>query len=336
MTLYQKFIELTGLLHISEVDFNAAMDPKTDAQKALRGFIGWSIGKTDTNADAALFRKTIDYKYAEKVDNYTAVTNLSNFGDTPSVAAPSTVPTIKPATDDHVNTVPDEHKNDVTTPSIVPSVVPVADTHTDTVMPEASTSVAPATDTDHKVSEAPATSAEDHKETVAVPSTVPSVAPVADTHTDGETTGSTSSETVAVPSVVPVAETTTVKPVTDNVVSTSTGTETADSTSPVAETTTVKPTTDTHTDTETAGSVSPETVAVPTADNVVSEASTSVAPVVDNTVSTEHTESANAASASPVTESTTVKPVADNVVSTDGVVSTGNVASTEHSTLEVH
>ena len=315
MTLYQKFIELTGLLHISEADFNAAMDPKTDAQKALRGFIGWSIGKTDTNADAALFRKTIDYKYAEKVDNYTAVTNLSNFGDTPSVATPSTVPTVKPATDDHVNTVHDEHKNDVTAPSIVPSVVPVADTHTDTVMPEASTSVAPATDTDHKVSEAPATSAEDHKETVAVPSTVPSVAPVADTHTDGETTGSTSSETVAVPSVVPVAETTT-----------------------------VKPTTDTHTGTETAGSVSPETVAVPTvvpstvptADNVVSEASTSVAPVVDNTVSTEHTESANAGSASPVAESTTVKPVADNVVSTDGVVSTGNVASTEHSTLEVH
>lgn len=319
MTLYQKFIELTGLLHISEADFNAAMDPKTDAQKALRGFIGWSIGKTDTNADAALFRKTIDYKYAEKVDNYTAVTNLSNFGDTPSVAAPSTVPTVKPATDDHVNTVPDEHKNDVTAPSIVPSVAPVADTHTDTVMLEVSTSVAPATDTDHKVSEAPATPAEDHKETVAVPSTVPSVAPVADTHTDGETTGSTSSETVAVPSIVPVAETTTVKPVTDNVVSTSTGTETA-------------------------GSVSAETVAVPTAvpstvptaDNVVSEASTSVAPVVDNTVSTEHTESANAGSASPVAESTTVKPVADNVVSTDGVVSTGNVTSTEHSTLEVH
>lgn len=59
MTLYQKFLDLTGLVHISEADFNAALDPKTDAQKALHDFIKWSVGKTDANPDAASFRTAI-------------------------------------------------------------------------------------------------------------------------------------------------------------------------------------------------------------------------------------------------------------------------------------
>ena len=138
MTLYQKFIELTGLLHISEAEFNAAMDPKTDAQKALRGFIGWSIGKTDANSDAALFRKTIDYKYTEKVDNYTAVTNLSNFGDVPSTEP--TAPTVKPTTEEHAAPSTDDHKNDA---------APVADTVSDVVVPVTEPTVKPVADTDH-------------------------------------------------------------------------------------------------------------------------------------------------------------------------------------------
>ena len=59
MKLYQKFLDLTGLVHISEADFNAALDPKTDAQKALHDFIKWSVGKTDANPDAASFRTAI-------------------------------------------------------------------------------------------------------------------------------------------------------------------------------------------------------------------------------------------------------------------------------------
>lgn len=59
MTLYQKFLDLTGLVHISEADFNAALDPKTDEQKALHDFIKWSVGKTDANPDAASFRTAI-------------------------------------------------------------------------------------------------------------------------------------------------------------------------------------------------------------------------------------------------------------------------------------
>ena len=59
MTLYQKFLDLTGLVHISEADFNAALDPKTDEQKALHDFIGWSVGKTDANPEAAAFRTAI-------------------------------------------------------------------------------------------------------------------------------------------------------------------------------------------------------------------------------------------------------------------------------------
>ena len=213
MTLYQKFIELTGLLHISEADFNAAMDPKTDTQKALRGFIGWSIGKTDANSDAALFRKTIDYKYTEKVDNYTAVTNLSNFGDTPSVDV--VVPTVKPTMEEHKNepvadavvpstepavgTVSDEHKNepvaDVVAPSTVPTVKSTVEEH-----------IAPAVDGEHKETVAEPTvkpvvdvhsdpvaavADTDHKETDVVPSTddhknevADVVAPVADTHSE--------------------------------------------------------------------------------------------------------------------------------------------------------
>ena len=198
MTLYQKFIELTGLLHISEADFNAAMDPKTDTQKALRGFIGWSIGKTDANSDAALFRKTIDYKYTEKVDNYTAVTNLSNFGDTPSVDV--VVPTVKPTMEEHKNepvadavvpstepavgTVSDEHKNepvaDVVAPSTEPAVGTVSDEHkNEPVADVVAPSTVPTVKSTVEEHIAPAVDGE-HKETVAEPT----VKPVVDVHSD--------------------------------------------------------------------------------------------------------------------------------------------------------
>lgn len=74
MTLYQKFLDLTGLVHISEADFNAALDPKTDAQKALHDFIKWSVGKTDANPDAASFRKDFNTTHEEhKADVHDSV-----------------------------------------------------------------------------------------------------------------------------------------------------------------------------------------------------------------------------------------------------------------------
>lgn len=74
MTLYQKFLDLTGLVHISEADFNAALDPKTDAQKALHDFIKWSVGKTDANPDAASFRKDFNTTHEDhKADVHDSV-----------------------------------------------------------------------------------------------------------------------------------------------------------------------------------------------------------------------------------------------------------------------
>ena len=74
MTLYQKFLDLTGLVHISEADFNAALDPKTDAQKALHDFIKWSVGKTDANPDAASFRKDFNTTHEDhKADVHNSV-----------------------------------------------------------------------------------------------------------------------------------------------------------------------------------------------------------------------------------------------------------------------
>lgn len=74
MTLYQKFLDLTGLVHISEADFNAALDPKTDAQKALHDFIKWSVGKTDANPDAASFRKDFNTTHEDhKADIHDSV-----------------------------------------------------------------------------------------------------------------------------------------------------------------------------------------------------------------------------------------------------------------------
>nr|DAO55403.1 MAG TPA: hypothetical protein [Caudoviricetes sp.] len=74
MTLYQKFLDLTGLVHISEADFNAALDPKTDAQKALHDFIKWSVGKTDANPDASSFRKDFNTTHEDhKADVHDSV-----------------------------------------------------------------------------------------------------------------------------------------------------------------------------------------------------------------------------------------------------------------------
>lgn len=107
MTLYQKFLDLTGLVHISEADFNAALDPKTDAQKALHDFIKWSVGKTDANPDAESFRKDFNTTHEDhKADVHDSVL--------PSPTVPASEPTN--------NTVHTE----TTSTSVTPAAAPVA------------------------------------------------------------------------------------------------------------------------------------------------------------------------------------------------------------------
>lgn len=119
MTLYQKFLDLTGLVHISEADFNAALDPKTDAQKALHDFIKWSVGKTDANPDAASFRKDFNTTHEDhKADVHDSVL--------PSPTAPASEPT----------------NNTVHTETTSTSVTPVA-THSDAETVSSSAPVAP-------------------------------------------------------------------------------------------------------------------------------------------------------------------------------------------------
>ena len=119
MTLYQKFLDLTGLVHISEADFNAALDPKTDAQKALHDFIKWSVGKTDANPDAASFRKDF---------NTTHEDHKADVHD--SVLASPTAPASEPT------------NNTVHTETASTSVIPVA-THSDAETVSSSAPVAP-------------------------------------------------------------------------------------------------------------------------------------------------------------------------------------------------
>ena len=119
MTLYQKFLDLTGLVHISEADFNAALDPKTDAQKALHDFIKWSVGKTDANPDAASFRTAIGNSNKDhKADVHDSVL--------PSPTVPASEPT----------------NNTVHTETAATSVTPVA-THSDAETVSSSAPVAP-------------------------------------------------------------------------------------------------------------------------------------------------------------------------------------------------
>lgn len=119
MTLYQKFLDLTGLVHISEADFNAALDPKTDAQKALHDFIKWSVGKTDANPDAASFRTAIGNSNKDhKADVHDSVL--------PSPTVPASEPT----------------NNTVHTETTATSVTPVA-THSDAETVSSSAPVAP-------------------------------------------------------------------------------------------------------------------------------------------------------------------------------------------------
>ena len=119
MTLYQKFLDLTGLVHISEADFNAALEPKTDAQKALHDFIKWSVGKTDANPDAASFRTAIGNS---NKDHKADVTD--------TVLSSPTVPTSEPT------------NNTVHTETTSTSVTPVA-THSDAETVSSSAPVAP-------------------------------------------------------------------------------------------------------------------------------------------------------------------------------------------------
>ena len=129
MTLYQKFLDLTGLVHISEADFNAALDPKTDAQKALHDFIKWSVGKTDANPDAASFRKDFNTTHEDhKADVHDSVL--------PSPTAPASEPTNNTVHTETASTsvtpvaTPEEHKttNDTvhTDAETVSSSAPVA------------------------------------------------------------------------------------------------------------------------------------------------------------------------------------------------------------------
>lgn len=118
MTLYQKFLDLSGLVHISEADFNDALDPKTDEQKALHDFIKWSVGKTDANPDAAAFRKDFNTTHEDhKADvtdtvlsSPTAPTSETSTTSVVSETSP-TVPTPVASVSPVASVVPEEHKN---------------------------------------------------------------------------------------------------------------------------------------------------------------------------------------------------------------------------------
>ena len=154
MTLYQKFLDLTGLVHISEADFNAALDPKTDEQKTLHDFIRWSVGKTDANPDAAAFRKAIDTTLTD-TDGDSLVTPTAPVlgdvaGETVTVAAVAS----------------EEHKADVHGSVVTSLTAPEPEDHKADVHGSVLSSPV--------VPEPAATNTEDHKatETVVEPSTL--------------------------------------------------------------------------------------------------------------------------------------------------------------------
>ena len=122
MKLYQKFLDLTGLVHISEADFNAALDPKTDEQKTLHDFIKWFVGKTDANPDAAAFRKDFNTTHEDhKVDVTDSV--LSS----PTVPASETVSAAPVASEPVNNTVHTETSPTETSPTETSPTVPTVD-----------------------------------------------------------------------------------------------------------------------------------------------------------------------------------------------------------------
>jgi len=144
MSLYQKFLDLTGLVHISEADFNAALDPKTDEQKALHGFIGWSVGKTDANPEAAAFRTEFNYKLVDAASDDHNTTDASNTEDhkanvhdavlsSPTAPMSETVDTTHTETSPTVPTpvaVTEDHKADVHD-TVSSSLTAPAATHSD-------------------------------------------------------------------------------------------------------------------------------------------------------------------------------------------------------------
>lgn len=138
MTLYQKFLDLTGLVHISEADFNAALEPKTDAQKALHDFIKWCVGKTDANPDAASFRKDFNTTHEDhKADVHDSVL--------PSPTAPASEPTNNTVHTETSPTVPDNNvvtnSETTATRTVAPDSNVVTNSETETTAGEPSTLV---------------------------------------------------------------------------------------------------------------------------------------------------------------------------------------------------
>lgn len=137
MTLYQKFLNLTGLVHITEAEFNAALKPKTDAQKALHDFIKWSVGKTDANPEAASFRKAIDTTLTDTDGDSLVTPTVPVLGDvTGETVTVAAVASEEHKADVHDTVVtsltapePEDHKADVHDSVLSSPVVPEPEDH---------------------------------------------------------------------------------------------------------------------------------------------------------------------------------------------------------------